>query len=67
MLVLSRKRNERIVIGEGEITVEVLKICGNKVNLGIEAPPEVMINRQEVFDNLKQHGKKKGWKRKNGR
>jgi carbon storage regulator len=47
MLVLSRKLNERIVIG-GNIVVTVVKIDRNQVRLGIDAPGDVAILRQEI-------------------
>ena len=47
MLVLSRKRGEGIVIGEG-ITVTVLEIRGDRVKLGFACPVEVPIHRSEV-------------------
>lgn len=52
MLVLSRKRNESIVI-DGNIVVTVVDIRGDKVRLGIEAPKEVPIHRSEVYDAIK--------------
>lgn len=52
MLVLSRKKNERIRIGE-DITLTVVEIKGDKVRLGIEAPTEVPVHRQEVYDAVK--------------
>lgn len=48
MLVLSRKKNERIVIGEN-IVITVVEIRGDRVRLGIEAPQEVPIHRSEVY------------------
>lgn len=47
MLVLSRKVNERIVIGDG-IVVTVTKIAGNRVALGVEAPAHCRILRAEL-------------------
>ncbi len=47
MLVLSRKLNEKIVI-DGGIVVTVVKIDRNQVRLGIEAPPNVRIFREEI-------------------
>lgn len=47
MLVLSRKLNEEIVIA-GNIRVKVLGIAGNRVHLGIEAPSQVPILREEI-------------------
>ena len=54
MLVLSRKKNESIVINN-DIVVTVVEIRGDKVRLGIVAPKEVPVHRQEVFDAI--HGK----------
>lgn len=54
MLVLSRKKNESIVIND-EITVTVVEIRGDKVRLGIVAPKEIPVHRQEVHDAI--HGK----------
>lgn len=47
MLVLSRKPSERIVIAE-EIVVQVLEVNGNRVRLGIEAPIDVQVRREEL-------------------
>src|SRR5207249_12097996 len=49
MLVLSRKKNESIVINN-DITVTVVEIRGDKVRLGIVAPKEVPVHRQEVYE-----------------
>jgi carbon storage regulator len=54
MLVLSRKKNESIVINN-DITITVVEIRGDKVRLGIVAPKEVPVHRQEVYDAI--HGK----------
>ena len=47
MLVLSRKESERLVIGEN-IIVTIVRLAGGTVRLGIEAPPEVSIRREEL-------------------
>ena len=52
MLVLSRKKDEKIVIGDN-ITVMVIEIRGDKVRLGIDAPKEVTVHRQEVYEAIK--------------
>jgi carbon storage regulator len=54
MLVLTRKINESIVINDN-IVITVLDISGGKARLGIAAPKEVPVHRQEVFDAI--HGK----------
>jgi carbon storage regulator len=51
MLVLSRKKNESIVINN-DITVTVVEIRGDKVRLGIVAPKEVAVHRQEVWEAI---------------
>ena len=51
MLVLTRKTNESIVINNN-ITVMVVEIRGDKVRLGIVAPKEVPVHRQEVYDKI---------------
>jgi carbon storage regulator len=51
MLVLSRKKDEKIIIGDS-ITLMVIEIRGDKVRLGIEAPKEVAVHRQEVYDAI---------------
>ncbi len=54
MLVLSRKKNESIVINH-DITVTVVEIRGDKVRLGVVAPKETPVHRQEVYDAI--HGR----------
>ena len=51
MLVLSRKRDERIMIGD-EISLLVVDIRGDKVRLGIEAPSDVPVHRKEVYEAI---------------
>ncbi len=52
MLVLSRKKNESIVIND-DITIVVVEIRGDKVRLGIEAPKEVPVHRNEVYEAIR--------------
>ena len=58
MLVLSRKKNESIVIND-DITIVVVEIRGDKVRLGVEAPKEIPVHRREVFDAI-QRGRLSG-------
>ena len=51
MLVLSRQRDESIIIGDN-IVITIVDIRGDKVRLGIEAPKEVPVHRQEVYDAI---------------
>ena len=53
MLVLSRKCNEQIVIGD-DIIITVVAIKGGTVRLGIEAPPHVSVHREEVLRAIRQ-------------
>ena len=52
MLVLSRKKNESIIINDN-IVITVVDIRGDKVRLGIEAPKDVPVHRREVYDAIK--------------
>ncbi len=52
MLVLSRKKNESIIIRD-DIRVMVIEIRGDKVRLGIEAPQDVPVHRSEVYEAIK--------------
>ena len=50
MLVLSRKQNERIRVGDS-VVVTVVRVSGDKVRIGIEAPPNVRVLRDELEDD----------------
>lgn len=52
MLVLSRHKNESIMIGDN-IIITVVDIRGDKVRLGIEAPQEISVHRKEVYEAIK--------------
>lgn len=56
MLVLSRKRNERINIGP-DISLVVVEVRGDKVRLGIEAPKQLNIVRPDAKNQERRHGK----------
>jgi carbon storage regulator len=53
VLILSRRLNECIVI-DGRITVKVMRVDGDVVKLGIAAPAEVPVHRQEVYEEIRQ-------------
>ncbi len=57
MLVLSRQRDESIVIGDN-IVVTIIDIRGDKVRLGIQAPGEVPVHRQEVYEAIQRENHK---------
>lgn len=54
MLVLSRKQDEKVILTRGDMRIEVLvvDIRGDKVRLGIEAPSDVKIHREEVWEAI---------------
>ena len=55
MLVLSRQRDESIIIGD-DIEITVVDIRGEKVRLGITAPAHVPVHRKEVYEAMKREG-----------
>lgn len=52
MLVLSRQRDQTIVIGDS-IRITIVEVRGDKVRIGIDAPRDVTVHRQEVYDAIK--------------
>lgn len=53
MLVLSRRKAERIMIGsDAEIVIEVIQISGNRVRLGVHAPETIRVYRQEIWEKI---------------
>jgi carbon storage regulator len=56
MLILSRKLNEKIKIGT-DITVTIIELRGDQVKIGVEAPKEVKVFRQEVFNAIQLENK----------
>ncbi|MFN4904387.1 MAG: carbon storage regulator CsrA, partial [Planctomycetota bacterium] len=57
MLVLSRHRDESIMIGD-DVVVTIVDIRGDKVRLGIEAPNDVPVHRQEVYEAIQRENRK---------
>jgi carbon storage regulator len=57
MLVLSRHRDESIIIGD-DIVVTIVDIRGDKVRLGIEAPSDIPVHRQEVYEAIQRENRK---------
>jgi carbon storage regulator len=56
MLILSRKVNEKIMIGD-DISVSIIEVRGDQVRIGVDAPKTVKVFRQEVFDAIKAENK----------
>ena len=59
MLVLSRQRDESIMIGD-KVVITIVDIRGDKVRLGIQAPEEIPVHRQEVYEAIKREGRHSG-------
>ena len=56
MLFLTRKAEEKIIIGDNEIVITVVGLKNDRVRLGFEADERIKIHRQEVLDNIQKHG-----------
>jgi carbon storage regulator len=66
MLVLTRKYNESIVVG-ADIVITIVGIQGDRVKLGVTAPSDLPVHRQEVYEDIQRNGHRPGpvLKRKN--
>ncbi|GHU83390.1 carbon storage regulator [Spirochaetia bacterium] len=56
MLILSRKLNEKIMIGE-DISISIIEIRGDQVRIGVDAPKTVKVFRREIFDAIRAENK----------
>lgn len=66
MLVLSRHRDESIIIGDN-IVITVVDVRGDKVRLGIDAPTDIPVHRQEVYEAIQRERQHGGTPQKNGK
>lgn len=55
MLILTRRVGETLMIGD-EVTVTVLGVKGNQVRIGVNAPKDVAVHREEIYDRINQEG-----------
>ena len=54
MLILTRKINETIVIGDDEVSITVLGVKGNQIRLGVNAPKSISVHRKEIFLKIRE-------------
>jgi carbon storage regulator len=59
MLVLSRQRDEKIMIGN-DVVITIVDIRGDRVRVGIDAPTEIPVHRREVYEAIKSENRRSG-------
>jgi carbon storage regulator len=59
MLILTRRVGETLMIGD-EVTVTVLGVKGNQVRIGVNAPKDVAVHREEIYDRIKKEAESGG-------
>lgn len=59
MLVLSRQKNESIMIGD-DIEIVIADVCGNKVRLGINTPKNISVHRKEIYEAIQREKEEEG-------
>lgn len=59
MLVLQLLPGERIIVGDRAIVIELVRVRGDKVRIGIEAPKSVSVHREEIFEQIKRETDRK--------
>jgi carbon storage regulator len=65
MLVLTRKLGENIRIGDS-VKITVLEVRSGQVKLGIEAPPEIKVHREEIYARIQEENRRANWKPEGG-
>jgi len=59
MLILTRRVGETLMVGD-EVTMTVLGVKGNQVRIGVNAPKDVAVHREEIYDRIKKEGESGG-------
>lgn len=59
MLILTRRVGESVMVGD-DITVTVLDVKGNQVRIGVNAPKDVPVHREEIYERIKQEREQEG-------
>ena len=62
MLIMTRKPNEKVMVGD-DITVTILGVKGNQVRIGVNAPKDVAVHREEIYERIKREEEGEGGSR----
>ena len=56
MLILTRKLDESIIIGDNKVKLKILSVKGRQVRIGIEADKDISVHREEIYNKIKEQG-----------
>ena len=59
MLILTRKKGQKIILGDRLVTIKVMEVYDNSVKFGIDAPKDLSVHREEIYEQI-QSAKNKG-------
>lgn len=58
MLILTRKKGQKIIVGKRSVTIQVLDVKNEQVKLGLSAPKKISVHREEIYDRIEKNNER---------